>query len=601
MHKERKTQSQLIQGSAKDLFKDVVEYADDLIQIVTPMGSFIYVNRAWLKTFGYSRKAVHKLSLNDTVHPDSRGNCHAAVEKLLSGKKVYCIEMDFITKKNKKISFEVTSRCTFSKGKPLYIQCILHDSTKRKEDISENKCLAETLKQSEMKYVDLYQNAPDGYHSLGHDGKILEVNNTWLNMFGYKRQEIIRKKKFSDLLSDEQKVLFRKNFRLLKEKGSIQNIEYEVLKKDGSCLPVIIGASAIYGEKGKFLKTRTIVRDISTRTNYKKMLEQTVEEWRITFDSMPYGVLLLDMDLKIKRANKYFSSLYEIPFKEIRGQKCYEVIESDELKKRFVEFSTTGIIDLKTFEYHDKRMKKMLMLYLTPVPDKKGLTSSFVLAMVDITDLKDKEKRITDSRDAFFNMLKELDFSYKELKDLYEGLIHSFVYAIDAKSPWTKGHSERVTRYAVSIAEELRLDDEEIDNLRIASLLHDIGKIGTYDVILDNPRKLTTTEIKLINLHPVKGEKILKPIKQLQHLLPIIRHHHERIDGKGYPDKLKGDNIPFLARILCIADSYDSMTSNRPYRPAKTKQYAISELTRCSNTQFDARAVRAFLSVLART
>jgi PAS domain S-box-containing protein/putative nucleotidyltransferase with HDIG domain len=452
-----------------------------------------------------------------------------------------------------------------------------------------------------MKYVDLYQNAPDGYHSLGPDGKILEVNNTWLNMFGYKRQEIIRKKKFPDLLSDEQKILFRKNFRLLKEKGSIQNIEYEVLKKDGSCLPVIIGASAIYGEKGKFLKTRTIVRDISTRTNYKKMLEQTVEEWRITFDSMPYGVLLLDMDLKIKRANKYFSSLYEIPFKEIRGQKCYEVIESDELKKRFVEFSTTGIIDLKTFEYHDKRMKKMLMLYLTPVPDKKGLTSSFVLAMVDITDLKDKEKRITDSRDAFFNMLKELDFSYKELKDLYEGLIHSFVYAIDAKSPWTKGHSERVTRYAVSIAEELRLDDEEIDNLRIASLLHDIGKIGTYDVILDNPRKLTTTEIKLINLHPVKGEKILKPIKQLQHLLPIIRHHHERIDGKGYPDKLKGDNIPFLARILCIADSYDSMTSNRPYRPAKTKQYAISELTRCSNTQFDARAVRAFLSVLART
>ena len=172
--------------------------------------------------------------------------------------------------------------------------------------------------------------------------------------------------------------------------------------------------------------------------------------------------------------------------------------------------------------------------------------------------------------------------------------------AIDAKIPWTKGHSERVTRYAISIAKELKLDDEDIDNLRIASLLHDIGKIGTYDVILDNPRKLSAKEVRLINLHPVRGEKILKPIKQLQHLLPIVRHHHERIDGKGYPDKLKGDKIPFLARILCIADSYDSMTSDRPYRPAKTKQYAVSELTRCSNTQFDAQAVHAFLSVLDR-
>lgn len=241
------------------------------------------------------------------------------------------------------------------------------------------------------------------------------------------------------------------------------------------------------------------------------------------------------------------------------------------------------------------------MLYLTPVPGAQGLTSSFVLALVDISDLKDKEKRIADSRDAFFNMLKELDFSYKELKGLYEGIIHSFVNAIDAKSPWTKGHSERVTRYAVSIAEELQLDDEQINNLRIAALLHDIGKIGTYDVILDNPQKLSAEEIRLINLHPVKGEQILKPIRQLHHLMPIIRHHHERIDGKGYPDKLKGDKIPFLARILCIADSYDSMTSDRPYRPAKTKQYAISELTRCRNTQFDAQAVNAFLSVLART
>jgi putative nucleotidyltransferase with HDIG domain len=240
------------------------------------------------------------------------------------------------------------------------------------------------------------------------------------------------------------------------------------------------------------------------------------------------------------------------------------------------------------------------MVYMTPIPDAEGITRNFVLALVDITEIKDKEKSLTDSRDAFFNMLKELDYSYKELKVLYEGLILSFVNAIDAKSPWTKGHSERVTRYALSIASEMGLEDDTMENLRIAALLHDIGKIGTYDIILDNPRKLSPEEIKLINLHPVKGEQILRPIKQLQHLLPIIRHHHERIDGKGYPDRLQGPDIPLLSRIICVADAFDSMTSDRPYRPSGSEEHALQELQRCSSSQFDPSAVEAFLRVFSK-
>ena len=144
----------------------------------------------------------------------------------------------------------------------------------------------------------------------------------------------------------------------------------------------------------------------------------------------------------------------------------------------------------------------------------------------------------------------------------------------------------------------MRLDNDVTGNLRIAALLHDIGKIGTYDVILDSPQRLSSEEIGLINLHPVKGEMILKPIKQLQHLLPIIRHHHERVDGQGYPDGLKGDEIPLLSRIICVADSFDSMTSDRPYRSAGTIEYALSELKSCSNSQFDSTLVEAFIRVL---
>jgi putative nucleotidyltransferase with HDIG domain len=404
--------------------------------------------------------------------------------------------------------------------------------------------------------------------------------------------------KLTDLLTAEGQKIFHETFPLLKKNRFMDSVEYYLRKKDGDLLPVLIKATAIYDENGNFIQTRTIVRDISARVSYRKKLEQTIEEWRMTFDSMPYGVLLLDMSFRIERANKYFFGLYNISFEDIKNKECYEVIRSDRLKENFNKFSSSNIISLDTYEYYDEEAKKYFMVYMTPIPDAEGLTKHFVLALVDITEIKDKEQSLTDSRDAFFNMLKEVDFSYRELKGLYEGLIYSFVNAIDTKSPWTKGHSERVTNYALWIAVEMGLDSDVIENLRIAALLHDIGKIGTYDIILDSPQKLSSEEIGLINLHPVKGEMILKPIKQLQHLLPIIRHHHERVDGQGYPDGLKGDEIPLLSRIICVADSFDSMTSDRPYRSAGTIEFAVSELKSCSNSQFDPTVVDAFIRVL---
>jgi PAS domain S-box-containing protein/putative nucleotidyltransferase with HDIG domain len=468
------------------------------------------------------------------------------------------------------------------------------------EDITERGQIEEALRESERKYADFYQNAPVGYHSLGSDGTFLEVNDTWLRMFGYSRDEVVGKMKLYELLTEEGKRIFDETFQQLKEQGSIENIQYLFTRKDGSLVPVLITASSIYDEQGNFLKTRSIVKDISARVSYRNKLEQALEEWRITFDSMPCGVFLLDLEFTILRTNKYIADLYECSFKELKQQKCFELIQSEILREIYFGLRSQSRVSIRPFEYYEESMKRHFMLSLTPIPDTSGITKAFVLTMIDITEIKDKQRKMVESKEAFFNMLKELDFSYRELRELYDGLIHSFVNAIDAKSPWTKGHSERVTCYAVKIGKAMGIDGEEIEILRKASLLHDIGKIGTYDVILDNPRKLTAEEYHLINLHPVKGEEILKPIKQLQALLPIIRHHHEQIDGSGYPDGLKGEAIPLFSRILCIADSFDSMTSDRPYRHARGKEYAISELKRCSGTQFDSAVVQTFLGVLER-
>jgi len=195
-------------------------------------------------------------------------------------------------------------------------------------------------------------------------------------------------------------------------------------------------------------------------------------------------------------------------------------------------------------------------------------------------------------------MLKDLNTSHRELKLLYHDLITAFSIAIDAKSPWTLGHSERVTEYSVLIAKEMGLVDGEIGILNTACLLHDIGKIGTFDMILDKPEQLSGFESTLVKQHPLKGEDILRPIHGLKKVLPIIRSHHEKFDGSGYPDGLKGNNIPLLARILSVADSYDAMISNRPYRFALGKDYAISELRKYSGTQFDNNVITAFMKVL---
>lgn len=189
---------------------------------------------------------------------------------------------------------------------------------------------------------------------------------------------------------------------------------------------------------------------------------------------------------------------------------------------------------------------------------------------------------------------------YEDLQQLLVGTITSLAAAIDAKSHWTNGHSARVTKYAVELGKELGLNEHELERLRLAALLHDVGKIGTYDIVLDKPGKLTEEEFDLVKKHPRKGAEILAPIKQLIDVIPGVLHHHERYDGKGYPDGLKQEDIPLQARILCVADSYDAMTADRPYRMASGKDYAISELERGSGTQFDPELTGVFLKVLDR-
>jgi HD-GYP domain-containing protein (c-di-GMP phosphodiesterase class II) len=188
-----------------------------------------------------------------------------------------------------------------------------------------------------------------------------------------------------------------------------------------------------------------------------------------------------------------------------------------------------------------------------------------------------------------------------EIRDMFTQTVKSLASAVDAKDPYTAGHSVRVQVIAKDIGHELGVSEDELEALEWGGLLHDIGKIGIPDAILLKQGSLTRQERIVMNGHPVKGEEIIRPVAKLAPELPIIRHHHEWYNGSGYPDRLIGEQIPRLARIMHVADAYEAMTAARPYRMTPlSEEQALSELHKYTGVQFDPVVVEAFKRVLAR-
>lgn len=198
------------------------------------------------------------------------------------------------------------------------------------------------------------------------------------------------------------------------------------------------------------------------------------------------------------------------------------------------------------------------------------------------------------------NRTVELDNEKKSYEELTLETLSSLASVIDAKDHYTNGHSFRVAAYSKGIAEILGLSFQECEQIYFAGLIHDVGKIGIDDAILTKPGKLNDVEYKVIQSHPALGGDILKGIKEFPIFEQVARSHHERYDGNGYPDKLKGEDIPFAARIVTISDTFDAMTSDRSYRKALSDEVAIAELKKYSGTQFDPQMVEAFLKLYDR-
>ncbi len=219
-----------------------------------------------------------------------------------------------------------------------------------------------------------------------------------------------------------------------------------------------------------------------------------------------------------------------------------------------------------------------------------------VRGAAEISELAENFNKMAGDIEEYIEKLKE---AAEENRELFIGSIRMLAAAIDEKDPYTRGHSGRVAKYSQIIGRELGLPADDLDKLRIAALLHDVGKIGVDDRVLKKPGSLTPEEFELMKQHTVKGANIMRPVSQLKEMLPGIELHHEHIDGRGYPYGLSGPQIPTMARIIGVADTLDAMTTNRPYQTAMDLDYALGRIKALAGSKFDPAIVNALDSAVA--
>jgi len=257
----------------------------------------------------------------------------------------------------------------------------------------------------------------------------------------------------------------------------------------------------------------------------------------------------------------------------------------------------TGDIHTKLIESYDNLKSEISRSYDQAKIYARELNDALKAMKTGDGELKKARSMMERIRQQSLIYAKELQLAHQQIEKSSLNTLEVLAEALDARDHYTSGHSKRVTDFSVQIAEIMKLPHKEIEVIKQAGLLHDIGKIGIRDEILLKPGKLTKDEYELIKQHPLKGYKMLKGLSFLENALDCILYHHEEFNGTGYPEGLKGEDIPIGARIIHVADTVDAMTTERPYRKALTLETAIDELRKFKGVLFDPFVVEAFLII----
>jgi putative two-component system response regulator len=323
-------------------------------------------------------------------------------------------------------------------------------------------------------------------------------------------------------------------------------------------------------------------------------------------------ILLVDDEDGIRRLLKHkLTNLGYRCMEAVNGQEALNTLESNIVDLVIMDVKMPVKNGLETLPEIRTRFPYTSVIMATAVGEintviecmKLGaydyMTKPFDLTEVGMSVNRALEKRRLELalKDYHEHLQQKVDEQAQKIRKSYLNAVTALAFALEAKDKYTSGHSERVASISVAIGKELALPDVFIERMRIAGWIHDIGKIGIPEAILNKPGRLTPEEFLLVKSHCEIGERILRPIVEDDDVLSIVKHHHERYDGKGYPDGLAGEKIPIGARVLAVADTYDAMTSERPYRKAMEISIVTTELERNKGSQFDPAFADALIRI----
>ena len=435
------------------------------------------------------------------------------------------------------------------------------------------------LKNSEERLKILFDYAPDAYYINDIKGKFIDGNKAAERVIGYKKKELIGKS-FLELkllsLADIPKAveLLANNLRGLPTGPD----EFVLNRKDNSKVTVEISTYPVK------IKEKTLVlgiaRDITERKQAKDV-KNAKDELQMIMDSVPALIFYKDTEGRIIRANKILADSLKMPIKDMIGKTTEELFpkeQAENMRKDDKEVMISGKPKKNIIEPYDTpEGVRWVISDKIPYRDKKGKVTGIIGLAKDVTAQRKSEQ--------------ELLQSYQKLKKNMDATLETISNIIEAKDPYTAGHQQRVSKLSIAIAKELHLSQDMIEGIRIASIIHDIGKIVLPTEILSKPSRLDDIEFSLVKRHSQMGHDILKTIDFSYPVAEIVLQHHERLNGSGYPNHLKGDEIFLEARILGVTDVVEAISSHRPYRAALGVDAALGEISKNKGILYDPKVV----------
>lgn len=571
-------------AGSEERFRALLERSGLASGIVdTDTGKFLYGNTALIEKLGLASPGeIRAHSWKDFVHPYDLENTERIREAYYNGGP-HQVNLDCRLLARDGATFHVTGRLVPLPSTSAALISVM--------DITERERLEEVTKDNLALFSGLYENAPCALILCTWDDRILHHNRKFRETFAIPEEEQLIGKDLGPIVTGFTDGDLLHEFRALTRKSQAEGgTECEVVRKTWSGEEVTVLLKSVPLDVADDKYCLVMYQDISEVKALALENRRNLGMFKQLFEHSPAALALLDGEENVLDVSQTFLETFRIGNKEdVLGKTLRSLVLADgdeTMKEEFEDMYRRRLLGecICIESFRRRKDGQLFPVRITEVPVPYREEKAALTLYVDLTEQKDREH--------------ELENAYMHLSNAMEDLVLTVSRILEARDPYTSGHQKRVGELSRRIAREMGLGNEEIRGIYFAGLLHDAGKIRIPAEILSKPGKLSDLEKRLIRIHPEAGAEILGDVKFPWPVTDIIRHHHERLDGSGYPDGLKGDALSTGVRIIAVADVVEAMMNHRPYRPAPGHEKALAEIRRGAGTFYDPRVVEVCIRLL---